>query len=90
MIEKRIVLIDGKQLADLMIDHDIGVHVFQTSKIKRLDISMRHELKGRANESAPPATAAPYFFFFGTNRRIFRGTGTAENASSIKSACSRW
>jgi restriction system protein len=36
-IEKRIVLIDGKQLADLMIDHDIGVNVIQTYKIKRLD-----------------------------------------------------
>lgn len=37
MIEKRIVLIDGNQLADLMIDHDIGVNVVQTYKIKRLD-----------------------------------------------------
>jgi restriction system protein len=36
-IEKRIVLIDGKQLADLMIDHDIGVNVTHTYKIKRLD-----------------------------------------------------
>ena len=36
-IEKRIVLIDGNQLADLMIDHDIGVNVVQTYKIKRLD-----------------------------------------------------
>lgn len=36
-IEKRIVLIDGKQLADLMIDHDIGVNVFQTYNVKRLD-----------------------------------------------------
>lgn len=36
-IEKRIVLIDGKQLADLMIDYDIGVNVVQTYKIKRLD-----------------------------------------------------
>jgi hypothetical protein len=36
-IEKRIVLIDGKQLADLMIDHDIGVTLGQTYKIKRLD-----------------------------------------------------
>lgn len=36
-IEKRIVLIDGQQLADLMIDHDIGVNVVQTYKIKRLD-----------------------------------------------------
>lgn len=37
MIEKRIVLIDGKQLADLMIDHDIGVNTLHTYKIKRLD-----------------------------------------------------
>jgi restriction system protein len=36
-IEKRIVLIDGKQLADLMIDYDIGVSVSQTYKVKRLD-----------------------------------------------------
>ncbi len=36
-IEKRIVLIDGEQLADLMIDHNIGVNVFQTYEIKRLD-----------------------------------------------------
>jgi restriction system protein len=36
-IEKRIVLIDGKQLADLMIDHDIGVNVVQTYRVKRLD-----------------------------------------------------
>ena len=31
------MLIDGKQLADLMIDYDIGVNVVQTYKIKRLD-----------------------------------------------------
>lgn len=37
VIEKRIVLIDGKQLADLMIDHDIGVNVAHTYKVKRLD-----------------------------------------------------
>ena len=36
-IEKRIVLIDGRQLADLMIDHDVGVGVFQTYRLKRLD-----------------------------------------------------
>lgn len=36
-IEKRIVLIDGKQLADLMIDYDIGVSVSQIYKVKRLD-----------------------------------------------------
>ena len=36
-IENRIVLIDGEHLADLMIDHDIGVNAVQTYKIKRLD-----------------------------------------------------
>ena len=36
-IENRIVLIDGEHLADLMIDHDIGVNAVQTYKIRRLD-----------------------------------------------------
>ena len=36
-IEKKIVLIDGSQLADLMIDYNVGVTVSQTFKIKRLD-----------------------------------------------------
>lgn len=36
-IERKIVLIDGKQLAQLMIDHDIGVATARTYSIKRLD-----------------------------------------------------
>ena len=36
-IEKRIVLIDGKQLADLMIEHDVGVAPTQTFTVKRVD-----------------------------------------------------
>ncbi len=36
-IEKRIVLIDGEQLADLMIDNNIGVNISKTYEIKRLD-----------------------------------------------------
>jgi restriction system protein len=36
-IEKRIVLMDGKQLADLMIDNNIGVNVVQKYEVKRLD-----------------------------------------------------
>jgi restriction system protein len=36
-IEKRIVLIDGSQLADLMIEHGIGVAAVQTDTLKRLD-----------------------------------------------------
>ncbi len=36
-IEKKIVLIDGRQLAELMIDHDVGVTVTRTYKLKRVD-----------------------------------------------------
>ncbi len=36
-IEKRIVLIDGEQLAGLMIEHDVGVKVTRTYKVKKLD-----------------------------------------------------
>jgi restriction system protein len=37
-IEKRIVLIDGRQLAELMIDHEVGVTVSRTYTVKRIDI----------------------------------------------------
>ncbi|MBR7890134.1 restriction endonuclease [Marinomonas sp. A79] len=37
MIEKKVVLIDGKQLADLMIKHNLGVTVKQTYQVKDLD-----------------------------------------------------
>lgn len=36
-IEKKIVLVDGKQLAQLMIEHDVGVTVTKTYKLKKLD-----------------------------------------------------
>jgi restriction system protein len=36
-IEKKIVLIDGRQLADLMIEHDVGVTVTKTYRLKKLD-----------------------------------------------------
>ncbi len=36
-IDAKIVLIDGRQLAELMIDHDVGVTVVQTYKLKRVD-----------------------------------------------------
>jgi restriction system protein len=36
-IEKRIVLIDGEQLAELMIEHNVGVNISQTYEIKRLN-----------------------------------------------------
>lgn len=37
MIEKRIVLIDGAQLAELMMDHGIGVTDVQTYVVRRID-----------------------------------------------------
>jgi len=36
-IEQRIVLIDGEQLTDLMIEHNLGVSVKQTYEIKSID-----------------------------------------------------
>jgi len=36
-IEKKIVLIDGKQLAQLMIEHDVGVAVTKAYTLKKLD-----------------------------------------------------
>jgi len=36
-IDSKIVLIDGKQLAEYMIDHDIGVSTTKTYEIKRVD-----------------------------------------------------
>lgn len=37
-IERKIVLIDGKQLADLMIEHNVGVAPTETYTLKRLDL----------------------------------------------------
>jgi len=37
-IEKKIVLVDGERLAQLMIDHDIGVADIATYRIKRVDL----------------------------------------------------
>ena len=36
-IEKRIVLVDGEQLAQLMIDHGVGVAEVATYTVKRMD-----------------------------------------------------
>ncbi len=36
-IPQRIILIDGAKLTDLMIEHDVGVRVSRTVKLKRLD-----------------------------------------------------
>ncbi|NBV86037.1 MAG: hypothetical protein EBS01_07195 [Verrucomicrobia bacterium] len=36
-IDIKIILIDGEQLAQMMIDNNVGVSVVQTYEIKRLD-----------------------------------------------------
>ena len=37
-IERKIVLIDGRRLTELMIDHDIGVSTARTYAVKKLDV----------------------------------------------------
>jgi restriction system protein len=37
MIDTKVVLIDGKRLAELMIDHDVGVSPVASYSIKRID-----------------------------------------------------
>lgn len=44
--KREIVLIDGKRLADLMIDHNIGVTTARTYTIKRLDSDYSVEDEG--------------------------------------------
>jgi restriction system protein len=36
-LRQRVVLIDGEQLADLMIEHGVGVTTARTYEIKRID-----------------------------------------------------
>ena len=36
-INSKIVLINGRQLAELMIDHNVGVSTVKTYEIKRVD-----------------------------------------------------
>jgi restriction system protein len=37
-IERKIILIDGAQLAELMIDHDVGVTTARTYAVKKVDL----------------------------------------------------
>lgn len=37
-VNPRVILVDGKQLAELMIDHDVGVTVETTYRIRRVDL----------------------------------------------------
>ena len=44
MIDKKVILIDGSRLAQLMIEHGVGVTVEQTYLVKRLDLDYYDEL----------------------------------------------
>ena len=37
MIEKKVVLIDGKKLAELMVEHNLGVSIKETYRVKAID-----------------------------------------------------
>jgi len=37
VIDSKIILIDGKRLCELMIDHGVGVSTMATYEIKRID-----------------------------------------------------
>lgn len=45
-IDKKIVLIDGEQLAQLMIDHDVGVATARTYMVKKMDLDYFDEEDG--------------------------------------------
>ena len=36
-LPQRVILIDGERLAELLVEHDVGVRVSRTVAIKRLD-----------------------------------------------------
>jgi restriction system protein len=40
---KKVVLIDGETLSDLMIDYDVGVSVAETYLVKKIDLDFFNE-----------------------------------------------
>jgi restriction system protein len=36
-VSQKVILINGNRLADLMIEHDVGVSAYRTIKLKRID-----------------------------------------------------
>lgn len=43
MIEKKVILIDGQQLAKLMVKHDLGVSTKETYQVKTIDTDYFNE-----------------------------------------------
>jgi restriction system protein len=53
-VSPRVILVDGRQLAELMIDNDVGVTVEQAYELKRLDLDYFIEGDDVASESDGP------------------------------------
>jgi restriction system protein len=43
IIEKRIILIDGEQLSELMLEHNVGVNEIQTYTLKKVNFDYFNE-----------------------------------------------
>jgi restriction system protein len=66
-VTPRVILVDGKELAELMIDHDVGVTVARSYRLKRLDLdysrrrsrTCRRQLKARSASGRSAGLAPP-------------------------------
>jgi hypothetical protein len=57
-VNPRVILVDGKQLAETMLDHDVGVTVARRYDIKRIDLDY-FGVEDDGSTLAEPAGAAP-------------------------------
>lgn len=53
-VNPRVILVDGKQLAELMIDHDVGVTVETTYRVRRVDLDYFGVEDAPAIATVPP------------------------------------
>jgi restriction system protein len=54
-IQRRVVLVDGAKLADIMIRHNIGVQVKQTFQFKELKLDYFKDMTGRVQSASQSA-----------------------------------
>lgn len=55
-VNPRVILVDGTELAELMVDHDVGVTVATRYEIKRIDLDYFGVEEDEAANAPPPAT----------------------------------
>jgi len=53
-VNPRVILLDGRQLAELMIDHEVGVSVKNTYRIRRVDWTTSASRRSRSRCGAKP------------------------------------